>query len=110
MLRKDAQYDWEDLIRKIRKIRGSYDRTLKSRHQPRPLVIKKKEFLDNEKTIARGLMRWECVRRNAQLRRLYKKDNSVLCLGEDIWLTPETTKGERSFFASLTSSRLHSYF
>ena len=64
-VRKNTQYDWEDLIRKIRKIRGTHDRGLKSKNKTRPLVIKKKEYLENSKTIARGLMRWECARRNA---------------------------------------------
>ncbi len=94
--RKSVQYDWEDLIRKIRKIRGTYDRDLKSQNKTRPLVIKKKEYLENAKIIARGLMRWECARRNAQLRRLYQEDNSALCLGGDICLTPEKTKDEIS--------------
>jgi len=105
--KKGVQYDWEDLIRKIRKIRGAYDRGLKSKNKIRPLVIKKKEHLENEKIIARGLMRWECVRRNAQLRRLYKKDNSVLCLGEDIWLTPETAKDEILREISKTKTRVN---
>lgn len=94
--RKDKQYDWEDLIFKIRKNRSDYNRVLKSKNKTRPLVIKKKEYLENEKTIARGLMRWECIRRNAQLRRLYQEDNNVLCLGGDICLTPDTTKDEIS--------------
>lgn len=86
------QYDWEDLIFKIRKIRGSYDRGLKSQHKRRPLVIKEKEYLEDRKTIERGLMRWECVRRNAQLRRIYQEDNNILHLGEDICLTPKRRK------------------
>ena len=94
--KKSTQYDWEGLIRKIRKIRGDHDRDIKSQRQIRPLVIKEKEYLENAKTIARGLMRWECVRRNAQLRRLYREDNDILCLGGDICLTPETTKYEIS--------------
>lgn len=105
--RKDTQYDWEDLIFKIRKNCSNYNRVLKSKNKTRPLVIKEKEYLENTKTMTRGLMRWECVRRNAQLRRLYKKDNSALCLGEDIWLTPETRKDEISREISKIKTRVN---
>ena len=105
--RKSAQYDWDDLICKIRKNCGNYNRGLKSQNKTRPLVIKKKEYLENEKTIARGLIRWECARRNTQLRRLYQEDNSVLCLGVDICLTPETTKNEISKEVSKIKTRVN---
>ncbi len=106
---ENTQYDWEDLIFKIRKIRGLYDRDFKSKHKTCPLVIKKKEYLENSKTIERGLMRWECIRRNAQLKHLYQKDNSVLCLGKDICLTPETTKNEISKEISKINPQVNKY-
>lgn len=92
----NTKYDWEVLIRKIRKIRGNYDRSFSPYYKGQPLALPLKEYLGNKKIIERGLMRWECIRRNAEFRRLYEADNSILRLGEDIHLTPDTTRDELS--------------
>lgn len=86
-------YNWEALIREARKIRRDYDRSFRPYYQgEQQLVIKHKEYQENKKLIERGLMRWECIRRNDEFRRLYQADNSILRLGEDIQITPQTTK------------------
>lgn len=90
-------YNWEVFIRKVRNIRRNYDRSFRPYYQgEQRLVIKQKEYLGNKKLIERGLMRWECIRRNDEFRRLYQADNNILRLGEDIQVAPQTTKDELS--------------
>lgn len=83
---------WEDLIHNARSLRRSNRLPAGSQIT----VIKKKEFLDNDKAIQRGLARWECIRRNKKFKELYKADREILCLDKNICLTPETTKEEIS--------------
>lgn len=87
-----SEFAWEDLIRNIRKIQ----RLNKYPGGPQVLVIKKKEFLENNKIIQRGLVRWECIRRNKKFRQLYDADHSILRFDKNICLTPGTTKDEIS--------------
>jgi hypothetical protein len=90
--KSSQEYAWEGLINNIRKLQRS------SRRAPgsQVLVIKKKEFLEHNKIIERGLVRWECIRRNKKFRQFYKADQSILFLGRNVCLTPETTKEEMS--------------
>lgn len=94
--RDEIQNSWDQLFKNIKGIRSEYDRAVKSRHQSRPLVLTKKQYSENNKIIARGLMRWECVRRNEQFRCLCNDDNKILSLGKDINLTPESTRFQLS--------------
>jgi len=82
------EFVWKDLIHNIRRFR-------RSNRQPagsQITVIKKKEFFENDKAIQRGLVRWECIRRNKKFKELYKADREILCFDKNICLTPETTK------------------
>jgi len=94
--RKNTEYDWDYLLREVKNIRRDYNRAIRARNVTRPLILKKKEYLTNSKIIARGLMRWECIRRNEQFRRLCDGDKEILSLGKDINLTPESTKSRLS--------------
>ena len=62
------QYNWDQLIKEIKKIRSEHDRAVKSKYQGRPLVLTQKQYFENNKIITRGLARWECIRRNEQFR------------------------------------------
>jgi len=90
--KRKADYNWENLIREIKRIRRDYNRASKEKHDGAPLILKKKEFAENSKIIDRGLVRWECIRRNRHFIALYEKDNEILNLGNNIRLTPDTTK------------------
>ena len=86
------EFVWKDLINNVRKLQ-------RSNRQPagsQVLVIKKKEFLENEKLIQRGLVRWECIRRNKKFRQLYEANQEFFHLDKNICFTPETTKEEIS--------------
>jgi hypothetical protein len=89
-------YNWQNLIHSLKKSRRSYNPARKSLDTSPPLVLKHKEYLENQKIIERGLMRWECVRRNAQFQRLCQADKASLNLGAGIALSPRTTKDEIS--------------
>ncbi len=90
------QYNWDQLIKENQKIRSEYDRAVKSKHKGRPLVLTRKQYFENSKIIARGLVRWECIRRNEQFRKLCDEDSKMLFLGKDIVLTPQSTKSQLS--------------
>jgi len=94
--RKNTEYDWDYLLREVKNIRRDYNRAIRAKNVTRPLILKKKEYLANSKIIARGLMRWECIRRNEQFRRVCDRDKKILSLGKDISLTPESTKSQLS--------------
>lgn len=94
--RKNTEYDWDYLLREVKNIRRDYNRAIRARNVTRPLILKKKEYLANSKIIARGLMRWECIRRNEQFRRICDDDKEILFLGKDINLTPKSTKSQLS--------------
>ena len=84
------EFVWKDLINNIRRLQ-------RSNRQPagsQITVIKKKEFLENNKAIQRGLMRWECVRRNAQFQKLCQADKALLNIGAGIILSPLTAKDQ----------------
>jgi len=89
---KKTEYDWDNLIREIKRIRRDYDRESKTKHVSAPLVLKKKEYAESCRIIERGLVRWECIRRNKRFVALYEKDNEILNIGNKIQLTPDTTK------------------
>lgn len=84
-------YNWQNLIQSLKKSRRSFNLGHKSLDTSPPLVLKHKEYLENQKIIERGLMRWECVRRNAQFQRLCQADKSLLDLGAGICLSSQTT-------------------
>lgn len=90
------QYNWDQLVKQIKKIRSEHDRAVKSKYQGRPLVLTQKQYLENNKIIARGLVRWECIRRNEQFRQLCDGDSKTLFLGKDIVLIPQSTKSQLS--------------
>lgn len=92
----NIQYNWDQLIKEIKKIRSEYDRAVKSKYQGRPLVLTQKQYFENNKIIARGLVRWECIRRNEQFRQLCDGDSKRLFLGKDIVLTSQSTKSQLS--------------
>ena len=89
-------YSWQDLIQSLKKSQRSFKIGRKSVDTSPPFFLKNKEYLENRKIIERGLMRWECVRRNVQFQRLCQADKSLLGLGEGIVLSPLTTKDEIS--------------
>ena len=84
-------YNWQNLIQSLKKSRRSFNLGRKSLDTSPPLVLKHKEHLVNQKIIERGLMRWECVRRNAQFQRLCQADKALLNLGAGIALSPRIT-------------------
>jgi len=89
--KRKADYDWDNLIREIKRIRRDYDHKSKTKHVSAPLVIRKKEYAENCKIIERGLIRWECIRRNKRFIALYEKDHEMLNLGNKIQLSPDIT-------------------
>ncbi len=89
---KRISYNWDNLIREIKRIQRDYARKSKTKHVSAPLVIKKKEYAENYKIIERGLMRWECIRRNKRFIALYEKDHEMLNLGNKIQLAPNVSR------------------
>lgn len=85
-------YNWQGLVQSLKKSRRSFNLTHKSLDTSPPLVLNHKEYLENQKVIDRGLMRWECVRRNAQFQRLCQTDKALLDLGAGVVLLPQTTR------------------
>lgn len=90
--KRKTDYDWDNLIREIKRIRRGYNHASKAKHVGVPLVLKKKEYAENSRIIERGLVRWECIRRNKRFVALYEKDNGILNLGNNIQLTPDIIK------------------
>jgi len=90
--KRKADYNWENLIREIKRIRSGYNRASKTKYVRVPLILKKKEYAENCRIIERGIARWECIRRNKRFITLYKKNNEILRLGKNIQLTPDITK------------------
>lgn len=87
---RKAEYDWGRLVRETGLLRRGYD----SKGATAPLVLKKKQYLENSKIIERGLLCWECVRRNKRFLALYEKDSGVLEFGRKFQLTPDISKDD----------------
>lgn len=87
---RKAEYDWGTLIREAGLIRKGHD----SKRSTAPLVLKKKQYLENSKTIQRGLICWECVRRNKRFLTLYEKNSGILNFGKGFQLTPGASKDD----------------
>ena len=86
------KFDWEDLVHNVRRLQRSNRHPAGSQIP----VIKKKEFFENNKAIQRGLVRWECIRRNKKFKDLYEANQGIFRMDKNICLTPETTKDEIS--------------